>query len=34
MGCKKCVRSCPYEAIRYTYIPPTRMLGEQNGRRM
>ena len=25
-GCKKCVRVCAYEAIRYTYIPPRREL--------
>jgi 2-oxoglutarate ferredoxin oxidoreductase subunit delta len=23
-GCKKCVRACPQQAIRYTYIPPSR----------
>ena len=28
-GCKKCVRACAYEAIRYTYVPPRRE-GEMN----
>jgi len=28
-GCKKCVRACAYEAIRYTHVPPRRE-GEMN----